>query len=99
MCSTRTDICYAIEIVSRFMNKPKWSNFQITVRILRYIKGTLRYGVLFISGVKSDLELICYSDSDWCGDGFEIRSTSRYFFKYLGSLILGAPRRNMRLRC
>ena len=43
--------------------------------------------MLFPSGVRSDVELICYSNSDWCGDRVDRRSTSEYFFKYLGSLI------------
>ncbi|XP_058745478.1 uncharacterized protein LOC131618199 [Vicia villosa] len=37
---------------------------QVAIKILRYIKGTLRYGVLFPFGVISDLELIYYSSSD-----------------------------------
>ncbi|XP_050915477.1 secreted RxLR effector protein 161-like [Lathyrus oleraceus] len=74
-------------MVSRFMNKPKWPHYQATVRILRYIKGTLKYGVLFPSDVKFESELICYSDSDWCGDRVDIRSTYGYFFKYLRDLI------------
>ena len=49
LCNTRPDICYAIGLVSRFMSNSKWSHFQAAVRILRYIKGTLRYGVLFPS--------------------------------------------------
>ncbi|XP_050897717.1 uncharacterized mitochondrial protein AtMg00810-like [Lathyrus oleraceus] len=53
LCNTRPNIYYAVGMVSRFMNKPKWSHYQVVVRILRYIKGTLKYGVLFPSGVKS----------------------------------------------
>ncbi|XP_058746510.1 secreted RxLR effector protein 161-like [Vicia villosa] len=81
------DICYAVGMVSKFMNKLKWSRYQAVVKILGYIRGTQRYGVLIPSGVKSDLELICYSDSDWCGDRVDRRSTSEYFFKYLRSHI------------
>lgn len=40
--------------------------------------------MLFPSGVKSKSELMCYLDSDWCGDKVDRRNTSRYFFKYLG---------------
>ncbi|XP_050918678.1 secreted RxLR effector protein 161-like [Lathyrus oleraceus] len=87
LCSTRPDICYAVGMVSRFINKPKWSHYQVVVRILRYIKETLKYGVLFPSGVKYESELMCYSDSNWCGDRVDRRSTSGYFFKYLGGPI------------
>ena len=69
------------------MNKPKWPHYQAAIGILRYIKGTLKYVVLFPYGVKSKSELVCYSDYDWCGDIVDKRSTSRYFLKYLGSHI------------
>lgn len=61
LCNTRPDICYAVGMVSRLMNKPKWSYYQVAVRILRYIKETLKYGALFPSSTKSDSELICFS--------------------------------------
>ena len=43
MCNTRPDICYVVGTVSRFMSKPKWSHYRVIVRILRYVKGTLRH--------------------------------------------------------
>ena len=41
LCDTRPDIFYAVGMVSRLMNKPKWSHYQAVVRILRYINGTM----------------------------------------------------------
>ena len=69
------------------MSKPKWSHYQAAVRILRYVKGTLKYGVLFPSGRKIESELLSYSDSDWCGDRVDRRNTSGYLFKFLGGHI------------
>ncbi|XP_050874999.1 secreted RxLR effector protein 161-like [Lathyrus oleraceus] len=85
--NTRPGIRYEVGMVNRFMSKQKWSHYQAVIMILRYIKGTLKYGVLFSSGVKSESELVCYSDYDWCGDKVDRRSTSGYFFKCLGGLI------------
>ena len=87
LCNTRPDICYAVGMVSRFMSKPKWSHYQAAVRILRYIKGTLKHGVLFPFEGKTKSELLSYSDSDWCGDRVDRRSTSGYLFKFLGGPI------------
>ncbi|XP_058751884.1 secreted RxLR effector protein 161-like [Vicia villosa] len=87
LCYTRSVICYVVGMVSRFMSKPKWSHYQAIVRILRYIKGTLKYEVLFPSRKKTDSELVSYSDSDWCGDRVDRKSTSRYLFKFLGGPI------------
>ncbi|XP_050915901.1 uncharacterized mitochondrial protein AtMg00810-like [Lathyrus oleraceus] len=61
LCNTRPNIFYAVGIVSRFMNKPKWSDYQAVAMILRYIKGTLKYGGLFPVDEKSNSEL------RWCG--------------------------------
>lgn len=47
LCNTIPDISYVVGIISRFMSKLKWSHYQATVRILSYIKGTLKYEVLF----------------------------------------------------
>ncbi|XP_050876685.1 uncharacterized mitochondrial protein AtMg00810-like [Lathyrus oleraceus] len=83
LCNTIPVICYVVGMVSRFMNKPKWSNYQAALRILRYVKGTLKYEVLILSGAKTESEMMCYSKSDWCEDRVVIRSTYGYLFKYL----------------
>lgn len=64
LSNSRYGICYAVEMVSRFLSKPKWSHYQSAVMILRYAKGTLRHGILFPSGVSDDDGLICYSVYD-----------------------------------
>ena len=87
LCNTIPDICYVVGIVSRFMSKPKWSHYQAAVRILRYVKGTLKYGVLFLSERKIESEFLSYSESDWCRDRVDRRSTSGYLFKFLGGPI------------
>ncbi|XP_050876333.1 uncharacterized mitochondrial protein AtMg00810-like [Lathyrus oleraceus] len=42
LCNTRSDNCYAVEMMSMLMNKPKWSHYKVVVMILRYIKETMR---------------------------------------------------------
>ncbi|XP_050897568.1 secreted RxLR effector protein 161-like [Lathyrus oleraceus] len=87
LCNNRPDIFYEVGIMSRFMSKSKWSHYQAVVKILRYIKRTLKYGVLFPSDVETDSVLLSYSDSDWCGDIVDKRSTYVYFFKFMESPI------------
>lgn len=76
VCKTRPDIFYAVGMVSRFTSKPKWLHYQTALRIPRCVKGNPRHGILFSSRVLDDAELICYSDSDWCGDRVDRRSTT-----------------------
>ncbi|KAK2374004.1 hypothetical protein QL285_074999 [Trifolium repens] len=70
LCNSRPDICFAVGLVSRFMESPRRSHMNAARRILRYIAGTLDFGILFPkSAMKAKPEIICYSDADWCGRG------------------------------
>ncbi|XP_050909951.1 secreted RxLR effector protein 161-like [Lathyrus oleraceus] len=95
LCNTRPDICHAVGMLSRLMSKPKWSHYQAAVRILRYINGSLKYGVLFSYGAETDSELLSYSNFDWYVDGVIRRSTSEYLFKFLGSSILWCSKKQL----
>ncbi|XP_070013629.1 secreted RxLR effector protein 161-like [Nicotiana tabacum] len=53
-------------------------------RFIRYIKGTINYGVKFQKS--QNLKLLGYSDSDWVGSVDDMKSTSGYCFS-LGSRI------------
>ena len=79
---TRPDILYGVGLVSRFMEIPRESYWLAAKRILRYIQGTLNFGLFYDYG--KDAKLVGYSDSDWGGDEEETKSTTGYVF-YLGS--------------
>ena len=79
---TRPDIVYSVGLLSRYMEKPKDSHWLATKRILRYIKGTVNFGLLY--SYNNDATLYGHSDSDWGGDQDERKSTTKYVF-YLGS--------------
>ncbi|KAG8480148.1 hypothetical protein CXB51_024926 [Gossypium anomalum] len=57
-------------------------HFRAVKRVLRYIKGTLNYGMHYSKA--KDLRLIGYTDSDWAGSKDDLKSTSGYAFT-LGS--------------
>ena len=78
---THPDIAYVVHIVSQFMATPRTAHFTAILRILRYIKGTLLYGLHF--SAHSSLILSGYSDVDWAGDPTDRRSTTGYCF-FLG---------------
>ncbi|KAK2443673.1 putative mitochondrial protein [Trifolium repens] len=88
LCNSRPDISYAVGVVSRFMNMPRKSHLIAAKRVLRYVKGTINYGLLFPkSDAAAQVELIGYSDSDWCGDMIDRRSTSGYVCMLNGASI------------
>ncbi|XP_074292135.1 uncharacterized protein LOC141618988 [Silene latifolia] len=73
---TRPDIAYAVHQVCLFMHAPREPHLHFLKRLLRYVKGTLAYG-LTISKSKS-LSITAYSDADWSGCPNSRRSTSSY---------------------
>lgn len=83
--STRPDLSFAIGLVSRFLENPRETHVNAVKRILRYIKGTINYGIFFKSNV--NLNLFAYSDSDYAGCVNTRRSTSGYVFK-LGNAVI-----------
>lgn len=94
LCNTRPDLSYGVGMISKFMGKPLQSHFVAAKRILRYIKGTLDYALLFPDKLKSKpAEVLGYTDSDWCGDQDDRRSTTGYVFQYCGSSISWCSRK------
>ncbi|XP_024190150.1 uncharacterized mitochondrial protein AtMg00810-like [Rosa chinensis] len=69
----RPDIAYNVNSVCQFMQAPTDVHFLAVKRILRYVKGTLNYGVTFR---RAPLELKAYTDSDWAGNPNDKRSTT-----------------------
>ncbi|XP_047168303.1 secreted RxLR effector protein 161-like [Vigna umbellata] len=63
------------------MGNPKKNHMLAAKRILRYIKGTTNYGILFPYGLREDeLKFIGYADSDYGGDHVERKNTSGNIF-------------------
>ena len=77
--ATRQDIAVAVVTLSQFMSDPSKEHWMGLKRMLRYIKGTLSYGLKF-SVNDDECDLYGFSDADWAGDADNRRSTSRYVF-------------------
>ncbi|GKD00115.1 ribonuclease H-like domain-containing protein, partial [Tanacetum coccineum] len=82
---TRPDISYAVQQVCLYMHDPREPHFAALKRILRYIRGTLAYGLQLVSSSTTDL--VAYSDSDWGGCPTTRLSTSGYCV-FLGNNLL-----------
>ncbi|KAI5313515.1 hypothetical protein L3X38_042691 [Prunus dulcis] len=82
LTATRPDIMFASSLLARFMHNPTRKHMGTAKRVLRYIHGTLDFGIEFIKGKSATL--IGYCDSDWAGSEDDRRSTSGYAFT-LGS--------------
>ena len=63
--ATRCDISYVVSYISCFMTAPKVDHWMTTKCVLRYVKGTSDYGLLYSQS--SNPKLSGFTDSDWVG--------------------------------
>lgn len=63
---TRPDISHVVGVVSRFMEKPTITHERAAKRILKYIKKTFNFGILYPSSKTNEVH--AYSDADFAGD-------------------------------
>ncbi|GJR76677.1 ribonuclease H-like domain-containing protein, partial [Tanacetum coccineum] len=82
---TRLDLSYAVQQVCLYMHDPRDPYFTALKRILRYVCGTLDYGLQL--HVSSTTHLTAYTDADWVGCPVTCRSTSGYYV-FLGDNLL-----------
>ncbi|XP_019190805.1 PREDICTED: uncharacterized protein LOC109185281 [Ipomoea nil] len=73
---TRPDLSYAVNKLCQFMHAPTLEHWGLLKRVLRYVKGTLHYGLRFSRSSSSAIH--AYSDSDWAGCPIDRKSTSGY---------------------
>nr|GEV20990.1 retrovirus-related Pol polyprotein from transposon TNT 1-94 [Tanacetum cinerariifolium] len=73
---TRPDLMYAVCFISRFMSDPKEDHLALAKKILRYVKSTFDFGLLYERNSKSKLEV--YTDSDYARDVEDRKCTSGY---------------------
>lgn len=85
---TRPDLAYSMSKVSKlsqFMENPTKLHWQACKNILRFLKGTKSYGLLFTPGDTS--ELVAYFDADWGCDPDDRKSMGG-FCVYLGGNLI-----------
>ena len=72
----RPNMTYSVSVLSRYMVNPTFDYWTAAKRVLRYLKGTIDFGLIYGKGVKN-LNVIGYIDSDFVGDVEDRKSTSR----------------------
>ena len=77
----RLDILFVIGLVSRYMEALTMTHLKTAKRILRYLKGTLDYGLLY--SPSKEFKLVGYSDSDQARHMDDRKSTIGFVF-YMG---------------
>ncbi|KAI0524695.1 hypothetical protein KFK09_004077 [Dendrobium nobile] len=81
---TRPGLAFATNQLCQHMHDPKPIHIQALKRVLRYIQGTLDYGLPLCN---SDLTLQTYVDADWASDSTDRKSISG-FCTFLGQNLI-----------
>ena len=85
LTNTRLDICFAMNTLSQFLIDLKHVHLIATKHILRYLKGTVDYGLKY--EVNQNINLEGYVDSNWAGSAIDRKSTSGCCFS-MGSGVI-----------
>lgn len=87
MTCSRLDLAFAMSTVSRYMCDPGKPHWEVVKWIIRYVKGTLRHGLIYSRGNSIENSLIGYSDADFAADVDKRRSITGYVFTLFGNTI------------
>jgi hypothetical protein len=85
LVNTRPDICFSVNTLSQFMVEPRRVHWVAAKHVLRYLCGTVDYGLDYHRG--DGFCLVGYTDSDWARCVSDRKSTSGCCFG-LGSVVV-----------
>ncbi|XP_050877810.1 secreted RxLR effector protein 161 [Lathyrus oleraceus] len=86
VCNSLPDIGFSVGLVSKYLNEPKVSHMKAVRRILRYLKGSINYEILFQrDSERKEASVTFYLDAYWYGYKEDLRSTTGYFFQVFGA--------------
>jgi len=83
---TRPDLAQAVGQVQRFASNPRRHHWRAVQRIVKYVAGTMNYGLLFRRSEGAE-GVVGYADSDHASDLDDRKSTSGYLFTYMGAAV------------
>ena len=81
---TRPDIAYAVCRLSRYTHNPNHEHWAAIVRLMKYLRGTMNYGILY---TRFPTILEGYNDANWISDSDETKSTNGYIFALSGGVV------------
>ena len=85
LMNMRPGIFFAMNTLSQFLIDPRHVHLIAAKHILRYLKGTVDYGIKYDANQKINLE--DYVDSYWAESAIDRKSTSWCFFS-MGSGVI-----------
>ena len=85
LTNTRPDICFAVNTLSQYLTDLRSVHLTTAKHVLRYLKGTIDYGLKY--DVNQNINLEGYVDIDWEGSAIDRKRTSGCCFS-MGSGVI-----------
>ena len=91
LVNTKPDICFVVNALSQYMVEPRHVHMVATNHVLRYMRGTVGYGLRYV--LNGEVQLEGYIDFDWAGSAVDMKSTSGCCFSFGSGMISGFKRK------
>ena len=90
--NTRIDICYATNLLARYVTNPQPHHFAAARHCINYLRGTSSLALTFRSSgasttTRPNVAITAFSDSDWGGCRDTRRSTTGYIVLVNGNVV------------
>ena len=85
LMNMRPNIFFAVDTLSQYLTDLRHVHLTATKHILRYLKGTVDYGLKYKADMKINLE--GYVDLDWAGSSIDRKSTLGCYFSMGSGMI------------
>jgi hypothetical protein len=85
LMNMRLDICIVVNTLIQYMEHPIQVHLVTEKHVMRYLKGTLDYGLRYV--IDHELGLYGYLDSYWVSSILDRKSTSTYCFSLGSSMV------------
>jgi hypothetical protein len=80
LTNTRPDICFAVNTLSQFLVEPRRVHLVAAKHVMRYLKGTVDYGLSYDGD--HDFTLSGYTDADYAGSVADKKKHFRMLFQF-----------------
>ena len=84
---TRPDIANAVRVLSKFLTRYNETHWIAARRVLRYLKGTSDYGLVFDGTIENQITYQLYSDASFANSDEERKSVTGYCVMMVGGPI------------
>jgi hypothetical protein len=80
LTNTRLDICFVVNTLSQFLVEPRRVHLVAAKHVMRYLKGTMDYGLSYDGD--HDFTLSGYTDADWAGSVADRKKHFQMLFQF-----------------